>query len=243
MSNIFKDGKIIGTFFNRHIDGNPDTRTDLYYIQTKDFGITWTTANNITCDIPVEKVNITPLVMDWASKSKNVYLKDMGFTKNGYPVCLYLISNGHEPGPKSAPYEWMISKWNKKKWETYKVCESDHNYDMGSLYISNQQWKIVAPTKEISSQQYGVGGEIEIWVSNNQGKNWQKEKSLTSFSQYNHAYVRRPLDFKSPFCFFWASGHPHQFSISTLYFGDFDGNIWQLPYNMVQNEERAIKVK
>src|SRR5690606_38109107 len=40
-SNVFK-GKKLGTFFNRHPQGNVDKRTDLYYVQTEDFGLTWT---------------------------------------------------------------------------------------------------------------------------------------------------------------------------------------------------------
>ena len=59
----------------------------------------------------------------------------------------------------------------------------------------------------------------------------------------SHAYVRRPVNFKTPFCFFWADGHSHEFSKSELYFGDFKGNIWKLPYNMKNDFEKPLKIK
>ncbi|MCD6354005.1 MAG: hypothetical protein J7L95_00500 [Prolixibacteraceae bacterium] len=180
-------------------------------------------------------------VIDYSSKGKNVYLKDMGFDAAGNPACLYIRSNGHEPGPKSAPYEWCITKWNGNNWQTFVVTTSDHNYDMGSLFISNNEWKIVAPTKN-SPQKWGVGGELEIWVSGDAGKSWKREKTITKNSRFNNSYVRRPVNYKAPFCFFWASGHPHEFSKSELWFGNFDGNIWNLPYDMKKKNEKPIKM-
>ncbi len=166
----------------------------------------------------------------------------MGFDPKGNPACLYIRSNGYEPGPKSEPYEWCITKWDGNNWQTSVVTTSDHNYDMGSLYISDKEWKIVAPT-ENKPQKWGVGGELEIWISSNAGNTWEKEKTITKNSQFNNSYVRRPINFKAPFCFFWASGHPHKFSKSELWFGDFDGNIWKLPYNMKKDFEKPVKIK
>ncbi|MGC9355762.1 MAG: hypothetical protein ACP5D9_18090, partial [Mariniphaga sp.] len=74
------------------------------------------------------------------------------------------------------------------------------------------------------------------------GKKWKKLKTLTSNSQLSHAYVRRPVNFKAPFCFFWADGHSHEFSKSQLYFGDFEGNIWRLPYNMKEDFTKPEKI-
>jgi len=192
-------------------------------------------------EIPLLKLENPARVIDYQSQGKNVYLKDMGFDSDGNPAFLYIRSNGHEPGPVSAPYEWCITWWDSsprisggKKWHTSVITESDHNYDMGSLYISETDWKIVAPTVS-SPQKWGVGGELEIWQSTDKGTNWSKIRELTKNSRYNHAYVRRPVDYKAPFCFFWADGHPHEFSKSELYFGDFDGNVWKLTYTM--NEE------
>jgi hypothetical protein len=240
-SNVFK-GKKLGTFFNRHPQGNVDKRTDLYYIQTEDFGLTWTNVSGEKLQIPIVDLNSPAKAIDYASKGKNVYLKDMGFDPAGNPACLYIRSNGHEPGPKSAPYEWCITKWDGKKWQTSVISESDHNYDMGSLYISENNWKIVGPT-EPGPQKWGVGGELAVWKSGDKGETWQKEKQLTKNSKMSHSYVRRPVNFKAPFCFFWAEGDSHKFSKSELYFGDFEGNIWKLPYEMNKDFEKPEKIQ
>jgi len=239
-SGVF-DGKVVGTFFNRHPFGIVDKRTDLYYIQSDDFGKTWKTVDSIKVDLPLTDKVSPARVVDYSSLRKNIYLKDMGFDADGYPVCLYIRSNGHEPGPKSGDYEWSVTRWNGKQWETHIITTSDHNYDMGSLFISKKNWKIVGPTEE-GPQEWGVGGELAIWESKDEGKNWKKIQTITENSMYSHSYVRRPIDFHAPFCFFWADGHSHTFSKCKLYFGDFQGNIWQLPYEMKKDFERPVKI-
>lgn len=243
------DGKKVGTFFNRHPEGNVDKRTDVYYIETSDLGETWTDVQGNPLEIPLLKLDSPAQVIDYQSQGKNVYLKDMGFDSDGNPVYLYIRSNGHEPGPASAPYEWCITSWNSlprllggRKWKTTVITTSDHNYDMGSLFISEKEWKVVGPTAE-GSQKWGVGGELEVWQSKNKGKKWRKQKTLTQNSEFSHAYVRRPLNYKAPFCFFWADGHSHKFSKSQLYFGDFEGNIWKLPYEMKEDFEKPEKLR
>ncbi|NCB06773.1 MAG: hypothetical protein EOM73_01255 [Bacteroidia bacterium] len=241
VSNIFQ-GRIAGTFFNRHPQGNVDRRTDLYYLQTADMGKTWTNAAGEMIDVPLLNPESMARAVEYHSFGKNVYILDMGFDTAGKPVCLYIRSNGHEPGPKSAPYEWCVTRWDGKQWQTSIITESDHNYDMGSLYISKKEWKLVGPTVS-GPQKWGVGGELQIWKSTDNGKSWTVEKNLTQNSEFSHSYVRRPVDFKAPFCFFWAAGHPHQFSKSELYFGDFSGKVWKLPYEMNDDYMKPIKVK
>ncbi|MCK0146245.1 BNR repeat-containing protein [Arenibacter sp. F26102] len=240
-SDLFK-GKVLGTFFNRHPNGNVDKRTDLYYIQSADFGATWTTVDGINTPVPVVDLASPARAVDYASQNKNLYLKDMGFTAEGNPACLYIRSNGHEPGPKSAPYEWCITKWNGAEWQTTLVTTSDHNYDMGSLFIGEDNWKIVGPTEK-GAQDWGVGGELAIWQSTDKGETWEKINNITENSSLSHSYVRRPVNYKAPFSFFWADGDSHQLSKSELYFGNFKGEIWKMPYNMTEDFERPIKIK
>ncbi len=241
VSEIYKGGEIAGTFFNRHIDGHPDTRTDLYYMQTKDLGKSWTNIRGKKVKTPVEKISSPIRVIDYHSQGKNVYMKDMDYDTYGNPYCLYLISNGHEPGPENGPYEWMLTYYQNKEWITRTITTSDHNYDMGSLYLNGNTWKVVAPTGN-PPQKWGVGGEVEIWESTDQGENWEKSMVVTSSSPRNHAYVRRPLNYKAPFSYFWADGHPHEMSRSELYFGDFEGNYWKLPYDMESDFEKPLQM-
>jgi hypothetical protein len=239
----------MATFFNRHPQGNVDKRTDLYYVESSDFGKTWTSVDGVQLELPIVDMDSPALAVNYHSKNKNVYLKDIGFDETGNPVCLYIRSNGHEPGPKSVPYEWCITKWNSlprpdggKNWQTFVIAESDHNYDMGSLFISQNSWKVVGPTVP-GPQKWGVGGELAIWQSKDNGENWNMIKQLTQNSELSHSYVRRPVNFKAPFCFFWADGDSHKFSKSELYFGDFEGNIWKLPYKMKNDFEKPIQIR
>ena len=41
----------------------------------------------------------------------------------------------------------------------------------------------------------------------------------------------------------WASKDAHHFSKSRLYFGDFKGNVRQLPYEMKNEFEKPLKIK
>jgi hypothetical protein len=222
-------GNLVGTFFNRHPKGDVDKRTDLYYLQTNDMGKTWTTAEGQAVEIPLGKVGIPARVMNYRDKGLNVYICDMNFDKNGFPVCLYITSHGHKPGPDSAPYIWHVTRWNGKKWETSVVGSSDHNYDMGSLYILKDKWLIVAPLVN-GPQLWGAGGELAFYESTDAGKSWQQTSQITCNSPRNNGYVRRPQNARDPFMYFWADGNPDHFSISKLYFGDSAGHVYEMPY-------------
>ncbi|WP_372648108.1 BNR-4 repeat-containing protein [Draconibacterium sp.] len=235
------NGKVLGTFFNRHPNGDVDKRADLYYVQTGDLGKRWTTVDGVNLSIPLTDITSPARVVDYASQNKNLYLKDMAFDSDGNPACLYIRSSGHKPGSISEPYEWCVTKWNGAHWQTFRVTESDHNYDMGSLFIQGNTWKVIGPT-EPGPQKWGVGGELAVWVSDDSGQTWAIERQLTENSVMSHSYVRKPVNYKAPFCYFWADGHSHEFSKSEIYFGDFDGNIWKLPYQMKDDYEKPVKV-
>ena len=175
-------------------------------------------------------------MLDYETMEKNVYLCDAAFDAKGNPICLYVISDGHEPGPKNGPREWRVLFWNGKAWDDRKVCDSDHNYDMGSIFVSGNTWRVVAPT-DAGPQPHGSGGEIVMWESRDSGLTWKKKKAVTESSARNHNYVRRVVNGKSPFMYLWADGNPNAFSPSYLYIGDDRGNVAQLPYEMDDPEQ------
>jgi hypothetical protein len=113
---------------------------------------------------------------------------------------------------------------------------------MGSLFISDDAWLVIVPT-ENSPQQYGGGGEVVIWKSTDKGKTWNKEKQVTQQSERNHNYMRRVVNGKDPFYYFWADGNPDTLSISKMYYGDSQGNYWQLPYTMKADSEKPVEIK
>jgi hypothetical protein len=238
-----KSGDMISTFFNRHPDGNVDKRTDLYYAQTFDQGKTWTTITGEKLEIPMTTVDCGARLIDYASMGKNVYVKDMNFDRHGNPVCLYITSGGHEPGPKNDPREWRVTHFDGADWKTSIICQSDHNYDMGSLYVQGKRWMVIGPT-EAGPHKYQTGGEVAIWQSNDSGQTWHKKRNVTAQSTANHTYVRRPVNAKNPFFSFWADGDPNGFSKSFLYFSNSNGkHVWQLPYDMEKDFAQPLKIK
>jgi putative BNR repeat neuraminidase len=239
VSNRWKN-KVV-TVFNYHPNGNVDKRTNVYLLQTSDMGKSWTNISGASVQTPItNKVNAT-LVKDYEAEGKLVYLNDLGFDKDGNPVILAVISKNFQPGPPGEMRDWVIIQWKNNKWQTNKVCESSHNYDMGSLYINDGQWQIIGPT-EPGPQKNGTGGEMAVWKSNDAGENWYRAKSLTSGSSRNHSYARRPFVRHPGFQAFWADGNADKLSISKLFFCDSAGNVYELPYDMKNEFEVPKKV-
>ena len=238
-----RQGDTIATFINRHPNGIVDQRTDLYYLQTVDMGKTWTNIQGEVLSIPLTEVENVARVEDYASKGKNVYLKDLQFDATGHPVCLYITSKGHEPGPENGPREWRLSRWNGEAWDTQVIFQSDHNYDMGSLYREGNTWKVIAPT-EPGPQEHQTGGEVVMWISRDDGHTWETHSQLTQNSPANHSYCRRPVHAHPDFYSFWADGNPLEFSASYLYFTHAEGkHVWKLPEKMENEFEKPVRIR
>jgi hypothetical protein len=232
VSNVRSDG-MIGSFFNRHPGGNVDKRTDLYYVQTTNYGITWTTASGEPLALPLTTTNNPALVIDYASKGQLMYTCDMDFDGDGNPVLLYIVSHFHQPGPQGDPRTWTIARWDGAKWITSAMAPAGHNYDMGSLYIRPDRWLVIGPRKDNRPQEWQTGGEMALWSSQDSGQTWTMVRQITTTSVYNHTYARRPLNVKDPFFAFWADGDPTKVTPSRLYFSNSDGTkVWRLPYDM-----------
>lgn len=234
-------GDTLATFFSRHPNGDVDQRTNLYYLQTTDFGETWTTAEGNEVAVPVTDVASLSRAVDYESEKKNVYLKDMNFDERGRPVVLYLTSGGHAPGPDNDPREWRVTFYDGAAWKTTVITTSDHNYDTGSLRIDGTHWTVMAPTTD-GPQRYGGGGEVTQWESRDHGETWTRIRQLTTNSARNHNYVRRVVNGRAPFLYYWADGNPDALSASHLYVGDSTGSYWSMPYTMKRENENLIRM-
>ena len=225
-------GDRLVTVFNYHPGGNVDKRTNLYLVQTDDMGKTWKTIDGSILSLPLTDPHCEALVKDYEQEKKLVYINDLNFDNEGNPVILAVISRDYKPGPSGDPREWMLIHWKNSQWNYYKVCESTHNYDMGSIYVETDCWRITGPT-EPGPQKYGTGGEVASWISRDEGVTWEKTIDLTRNSARNHSYVRRPLNANDEFYSFWADGDAGKLSESHLYFSNKKGDkVWELPYNM-----------
>jgi hypothetical protein len=222
-----------GSAFNFHPAGKGlNWRTNLYYIETDDLGKTWQSVDGRLLELPLTNPKNAALVHDYQAEGLNVYLKDIRFDSKDKPVILFVTSKGYESGPKNDPRTWTTARWTGTTWQIRPVCTSDNNYDMGSLYIEDDgTWRIIGPT-ETGPQPYNPGGEMAMWVTQNEGADWKKVRQLTNNSSYNHTYARRPVDAHPDFYAIWADGHGRKPSQSSLYFCDKQGNVRILPREM-----------
>ena len=229
ISNI-NDGKLY-TAFNRHVNGSVNTRTNVYFLMSDDWGQTWKTMEGETMELPVTERYNAALVRDYQSVGRNCYIKDVNFDAEGNPVILYLTSDNHYPGPKGGVRQWHTLHWNGKKWIESQFTTSTHCYDSGSIWTDGEEWNVIIPS-DPGPQYWGTGGEIVRWVSRNEGKSWEKSGNLTMDSKSNHGYVRRPQGAAPGFYAFWADGNPEKLSPSRLYFCTKDGKVFRMPYQM-----------
>jgi BNR repeat-containing family member len=235
------DGQRIMTVFNYHPGGNVDKRTNVYFMQSLDTGLHWTTILGDTLSLPVSDTRTAAIVREYARDSLLVYLNDLTVDRFGNPVVLAVISRDFRPGPAGDPRKWVVLHWKDGRWLEHEVCRSTHNYDMGSLYVQGRRWRIIGPT-EAGPQRWGTGGEMAIWESHDEGENWIRKRQLTVSSKRNHSYARRPINAHSDFEAFWADGHADSLSSSHLYFCDRRGRVFLMPTMMQAEMESPRRV-
>ena len=229
-----------GVAFNMHPKGKGlNYRTNIYYMESDDFGATWKTAGGGTLAIPLTNKANPALAAEYQSRGRNVYLADIVFDTAGRPVILFVLSKGFESGPENGPREWRILRWTGTDWQDRPTgIESLSNYDVGALYIeSDTDWRIIGPTQP-GPQPYNPGGEIAMWTSGDAGATWTMARQMTAHSPMNHGYVRRPVNAHPDFYGLWADGHGRKPSESRLYFCTRDGDVFRLPQVMKEDFEK-----
>ena len=231
-----------GTAFNYHPNGRGlNWRTNLYYIESEDGGKSWQNISKNKVEVPLTKPVNAALVKDYESAGLNVYLKDIVYDNNNYPIILFITSKGYKSGPENNPRTWTIARWDGKLWLIHEAFTSDNNYDMGSIYIEDDQWRIICPS-EAGPQKFNPGGEVALWVSDDRGASWKKSNQLTNNSSRNHTYVRRPVQAHPDFYGFWADGHGRKPSKSNLYFTTNQGETFKLPEQMNDKMGKPFQV-
>lgn len=239
----FPCGGKVGTAFNMHpTPKGLNWRTNLYYMETDDFGATWKAVDGKTLDTPLTDAANPALAAEFQSTGRLVYMKDLNYDSQGNPIVLVLTSGGYESGPKNDPRTWTTARWTGSTWKIREGFESDNNYDTGSLYVeSDTTWRVVAPT-QTGPQPYNPGGEIAMWLTEDAGATWRMVRQMTGDSEFNHTYVRRPVGARPDFYGIWADGHGRRPSKSRLYYCNRDGDVFMLPEEMDTPFARATKV-
>lgn len=233
-------GDRVGTAFNYHptaFAGDArkkglNWRTNLYYIETDDMGATWRTAAGEPVDTPITDPLSPARVVDYEAEGWLCYMKDLNYDAQGRPLILHAVARGWKPGPEGDPRELRVACWTGSAWEIRTVAPCDNNYDTGSIHVdADGAWRVIAPT-DSGPQAYNPGGEMVLWISRDEGGSWEKARTLTAGSEFNHTYARRPLNAHPDFYAFWADGHGRKPSISRLYFSNRDGDVYRLPFTM-----------
>jgi hypothetical protein len=229
------------------------TRTNIYYIESRDFGRTWRTADGTPVTLPLLKVKNAALVYDYQAEGLRIYIKDIRFDVDGNPVILHIATRTLENGPVDGERMWRIARWDGRQWQLSTITTSDQNFDMGSIYLEDDaRWLVLGPT-ETGPQAYNTGGEVALWKSTDHGATWSKMKDFTKGSKYNHTYVRRPANPGPGFFAFWADGNPRARKEkqpdgrkvlvggeSRLYFATRNGTVFMLPPAMDKDWEKPI---
>lgn len=225
------NGNRVGSAFNMHPKGQGlNWRTNLYYIESRDGGKTWTNVAGEPLELPVTDKDNPALVRDYQSDGRLCYMKCLRYSEAGHPIILHLTSGGYESGPGNDPRTFTTAAWNGQAWEFREAMQGDNNYDFASLdVLPNGDWLLLGDT-EPGPQRYNTGGEVALWKSTDRGEHWKKVRQLTSDSEFNHYYPRKPLHAHPDFFALWADGHARQPSESRLYFTDRAGEqVWMLP--------------
>jgi hypothetical protein len=233
-----------GIAFNMHPKGKGlNYRTNIYYMESDDFGGTWRTAGGEPLAIPLADKANPALATEYQSRGRNVYLADIVFDAAGRPVILFVLSKGFESGPDNGPREWRIARWTGTEWQDRPTgITSLSNYDVGALYIEGDtDWRLIGPTQP-GPQPYNPGGEIAMWTSRDAGATWTMARQMTTNSPMNHGYVRRPVNAHPDFYGFWADGHGRKPSESRLYFCSRDGDVFRLPQVMKEDFEKPERL-
>lgn len=100
----------------------------------------------------------------------------------------------HGESKRSGFRRLLVGRLEDGRWEWVPVCQVDHNYDHGSIWIREDGiWEIIAPIGP-GSQPYTTGGEIQRGESRDSGRTWACAAVLTPNPARQHTYVRKPLD-------------------------------------------------
>jgi hypothetical protein len=126
---------------------------------------------------------------------------------------------------------FTTARWTGRNWELNGTIWGDNNYDTGCLHVEAiDRWVMMLPS-DTGPQPYNPGGEVVMWLTKDLGRSWYK-KPLTEDSEFNHTYVRRPVNADPDFYAYWADGHGRDLSKSRLYFANQEGDVFRLPWQM-----------
>ena len=165
-------------------------------MESADFGQTWKTADGQRADAAADggaQPGARPRLR--ARRAAGLHPGPRPATRRAGRSCSTRRARATSRGRRTCPRTWTTARWTGSEWDIQGGdIVSDNNYDTGLLHVeADDLWRIIGPTQP-GPQPYNPGGEVAMWVSRDQGRHWKMARQMTPGSEYNHTYVRRPVN-------------------------------------------------
>jgi hypothetical protein len=231
-------------------DNHPDKRTNLYFMQSFDGGLTWQNKNGDALEIlsgakqPLEKFDIDTQIKSYRSTGIYVYLKDIKINEDDDVLILYSISKTADP--TNFDYKRtlhlvtipVLGSPNSKPigGSSYEV---NHNYSSG--FIDSLTNSIYIPSSDTVKNL--AGGNIQRLTTT--GSDFIS--NITSGSRH-HNYVRdvfnKTHSSALDFSFFWTSSDPlaSDQRVPLHYYGTKSNYVYNMPLAMPSNPRKPTAI-
>lgn len=172
-------------------------RKHIYYAKSTNGGSMWTRSRGLPYILPITESTAEKIFDTGVNQSQihDITLDAMG---NVYS----LISTGQD----SVWYYFLLT-YKQQVWSSHFITMTDHQWDVGCLIVNGFN-EVRAYLPSIPVQPKEDGGDVEEWVSYDQGITWQKKRCVTGVfkSTYSHNFIRSVYNGSSDLRCFWSYG-------------------------------------
>jgi hypothetical protein len=216
----------LGLVFNASLnERHPDLYTDLYYVESRDWGRSWHGADGQKIELPIRDADHFSLMRDYRSMKRITSIKDLNFDRMGNPTVLYMST--FAPGIKARRLRktWYTARWFRQ-WYMTGLIMSDHIEDSGCLLIDERMNWTLPATTDPGLRPNVPGGDVVMWLSRDQGRSWYR-KTLT---EGRHCWsLVRPRRSNAELAFLWLGAELDDFNGASVYYSDESGQVRALP--------------
>jgi hypothetical protein len=225
----------VGVMLTYQPEDKPGQFTNLYYLETSDFGRTWQAYPRKNIDVPLRSADGPAMVCNFGAEWRYL-LRDFVFDARGNPIVLYIMR--HTKNVSSLPNTriWYTTRWAIREWETTSTVRTDSDFDGGCISSEKIVWYMTVPTIA-GPQPNNAGGSLVRWRSEDQGRSWYPQQ-LTHDESVNSNWVRHPVDAAPEMSLLWADGDMRKPSPSRICFADREGNAYVLPTTMPAESQK-----